>query len=269
MPLLVVYLLVRAYWLVYDASGPALDPLWAQTAAQLVMWVPASFAITMVWQGASLGQAWRDLGLGHGVGAGLAFGLLVTAPMAVAVMIGGGRWPQTETVVAHSLLGPFAESVLFSGFLFTQLVARARWQAPAAIIMCAVVFGLAHVENVDMLLAGSVANVVAGAGPDLLVERILPAVAATGVGGLLFTWIYYRWGTLWPAIGLHATMNFWWAVSGEGIFQATFARAVATPLAIAQAVSMGLAVVATIAWARRHPALHSSRRPRPSDTLTP
>jgi membrane protease YdiL (CAAX protease family) len=249
-PLLIVYLLVRVYWLVYDASGRWLDELWAQSAAQVLLWVLPCLAITIAWQRGSLAGAWRVLGLGHGLVRGMAFALTATLPMAIAAVAGMSRWPSAGVVAADGLLGPFAESVLFSGFLFTAL-GRRGWAPPGAIALCALAFGLAHVQDVDVLLAGSVASVVAGAGPDLVFEGVLPAVVATGAGGLLFTWLFHRWGTLWPAIALHGAINFWWAVSGEGFFQATFMRPIVTPAAVAQVISMGLAVAITLALTTR------------------
>jgi membrane protease YdiL (CAAX protease family) len=39
--------------------------------------------------------------------------------------------------------------------------------------------------------------------------QYLMRVAVIAAGGLLFAWIADRWQSLWPAIGLHAAINFW------------------------------------------------------------
>jgi membrane protease YdiL (CAAX protease family) len=244
--ILIVYLLVRAYWSLYERAGAGLDPLWAQTLTQVVLWALPCLLMVMVWRRVSFTDAWHELGLGRGIGAGVVFGLLTTAPMAVAaVLADGARLPSAQRAVSDSLLGPFAESVLFTGFLFTQLVHRARWPVVAGIIACGLTFGLAHIHNVE----GGLVRLLLTGNPDVLIQDIglfAPGVLAVGAGGAIFTWIFHRSRSLWLPMALHALMNFWWAVSGEGMSQATATRPIVTPTAVGQMLSMALAIGVTL-----------------------
>jgi membrane protease YdiL (CAAX protease family) len=41
----------------------------------------------------------------------------------------------------------------------------------------------------------------------------LGTVAIVSLGGILFAWLYARWGdNLWVPFGAHAFMNLWWSV---------------------------------------------------------
>jgi membrane protease YdiL (CAAX protease family) len=42
----------------------------------------------------------------------------------------------------------------------------------------------------------------------------------TGLGGVVFAWLAYKWKSLWVAVALHICMNLWWdvfSVSGNAI----------------------------------------------------
>ena len=94
-------------------------------------------------------------------------------------------------------LAPFAEEVLFRGYMFGQLYRRARWGFwPSALIPSAL-FALGHAYQ---------------AGGALELAGIF---AVTGLGGLLGCWLFVRWnGNLWIVFGLHCLMNLWWEVFG-------------------------------------------------------
>jgi membrane protease YdiL (CAAX protease family) len=63
------------------------------------------------------------------------------------------------------------------------------------------------------LLTGLAAIMAGVRGPEVLMPSLYLLFAAIfAPGGYLFGWIYYRWGSLWPAIGLHGCMNLWWDV---------------------------------------------------------
>lgn len=251
MSILIVYLLVRVYWTLYDAGGSTFDPLWAQSALQVALWVPSCLVTVMIWRRLSFRGAWQELGLGRGMRSGLLFGLAVTAPMAAAAVLGEtARLPGPPRVLSDSVLGPFAESVLFTGFLFTQLVYRGRWRVVTGLAACGLVFGLAHQQDVE----GGLLRLLLTGKADVLLQdiRLLgPGVLAVGAGGAMFTWVFYRWQSLWPAIALHALMNFWWAVSGEGMVQASARRPFVSLTAIGQVVSTVFAVAATAYLTRR------------------
>ncbi len=215
--LVVTYLAVRLFWSGVEniraiGDSPFLEGLW-----KLLVWVGLCLAAAMALARASLHDAWRDLGLGGPIARGFGFGLVATIPMALAAFINRSYLPDLDDLVGTVLFGPFAEEVLFRGFLFTVLWRRARWPWPVALAVSSVAFGLAHQYG----LAGVV----------------------LAFGGAVLAWVYYRWGSLWPAIGLHAWMNFWWdllrGVDYRGRFEVDAAG-------IAQIVSMLLALVLTV-----------------------
>ena len=253
MPVLVVYVLLRVYWLICESAGSLLDALWEQAAAQVILWGLPCLFITMRWLGVSAVGAWRALGLGRGIGVGLLFGVAMTAPMAVAAILDSeGRAPSVQRLVADCVLGPVAESVLFSAFLLTHLRQRSKWPAAPAVIVCGILFALAHQTDVDMWLLGSLTRLMVVGNADALLQFmniVVPAVLAVGTGGALFTWLFYRWGSLWPAIGLHAVMNFWWAIAEPGILSRSGRFHAAT--AATQVVSFGLAIIVTLYFTRR------------------
>ena len=171
----------------------------------------------MVLARASLHDAWRGLGLGGPVARGFGFGLVATIPMALATFVNRAYLPDLDDLVGTVLFGPFAEEVLFRGFLFAVLWRRARWPWPVALAVSSVAFGLAHGDGL--------------------------ASAVLMMDGAIFAWIYYRWGSLWPAIGLHAWMNFWWDLSRGVDYRGRFEVDAA---GISQILSMILALILTL-----------------------
>jgi membrane protease YdiL (CAAX protease family) len=103
----------------------------------------------------------------------------------------------TAGVVLHLLAGaviaPIAEEIVFRGVAVT---AWARTDgAWTAIVRAALLFALAHVLLIGGQSFGEAASLaIVGA------AARLPVALALG-------WIYLRQGTLWSAIGLHATFN--------------------------------------------------------------
>jgi membrane protease YdiL (CAAX protease family) len=92
-------------------------------------------------------------------------------------------------------LAPFAEEVLFRGYLFRQLYARARLGFWPSALIPSVLFALGH------LYQSSNPSELAG------------IVGVTGLGSILGCWILLRWGmNLWTVVALHSLMNLWWEV---------------------------------------------------------
>lgn len=228
----------QLFWLAIDAPGiwPFSVPTrWADSAvglAKVVLWGLPSLFILMVAgrQGPAAGL--RRLGLGRGLPRGYAFGLAATLPMALVIPFGG--WPQAraDVLVDTLFLGPFAEEVLFRGFLLTWLLHFARWRPSAAILVSALMFGLAHE-------------------PNLVSPQVSTFVVAMrfGVGGVLFGWVYYRWGSLWPSIALHSSINLWWDLS-IGQPGATTSPVLSGALPAAHGLAVMLAIALTLRWAR-------------------
>jgi membrane protease YdiL (CAAX protease family) len=224
---LVAYLAVRGFWLGVEnvraiAESPFFEGFW-----KLLVWVGPCLIAAMALARASLHEAWRDLGLGGPAARGFVFGLIATIPMALAALLNRPHLPNFDALVGTVLFGPFAEEVLFRGFLFTALWKHARWPWPAALAVSSVAFGFAHQYG--------------------------PGAVTLTLGGAALAWIYYKWGSLWPAIGLHAWMNFWWDISRGVDYRGRF---VVDAAGITQIVSMLLAVAVTL-WLR--PKVRSSQ----------
>ena len=158
---------------------------------------------------------WREMGLvgdrrtaGRAALAGAVYAgpvifvttLVALAAVALVQVVPESPLPPTGTaagLLAHLLAGalvaPMAEELLFRGFALTAW--RRTHGTRAAIIRSSVVFVLAHVLLVggdrfeDALKLAFVAGVVR-----------IPVALALG-------WIFVRTGSLWAAIGLHATFN--------------------------------------------------------------
>jgi membrane protease YdiL (CAAX protease family) len=194
----------------------------AEGLLKILLWVVPCLAAIMAVDRASLHEAWRALGLDDQ--AGYRFGLLATLPMAgVVLFVALGRLDSDE-LVGSVILGPFAEEVLFRGFLFRRLHVVTGWPPARAIAASAALFGLAHIGT-----PGTTAS-------DVLI---------LAAGGWMFAWICYRWNSLWPPIGLHSFINLWWVLSDAGpTMNALFTS-------IGHLLSVLTAVLITLWWKRR------------------
>lgn len=127
-------------------------------------------------------------------------GVLFIPAVAVAALLA----PVSASFTADDLFWqgvgfPVLEEVIYRGLAVGALIRWAGWPWWAACLAPAVMFGLVH----------------AGQGSDL--GSIAGVVAITGLGGLLFGWLFVRWDfNLWPAILLHVGMNSLWIVFGLG-----------------------------------------------------
>jgi membrane protease YdiL (CAAX protease family) len=87
------------------------------------------------------------------------------------------------TGVATVIMAPLAEEIFFRGFIFAGLI---RPLGPrAAMVLSGFLFGAFHIT-----------------GPES-VGLVVPF----GVVGILFAWVYYRTGSLWPSIATHFLFN--------------------------------------------------------------
>jgi membrane protease YdiL (CAAX protease family) len=251
--LLLVYLLVRAFWMAPEPHLRVFDYAWAEGLLKVALWVAPAVVLTMAVERVGAGGAWQALGLRGGAGRGLGFGLLVTVPMAVVLPFGALDLPTLDVLVGAVLLGPFAEEVLFRGFLMGRL-RRAGLRPALAIGISAAAFGLAHVQHSDLLLVRVLVTPVLGGWQGSFLDQAVGQMVVTAGGGALFGWIVYRWGSLWPAIGLHACINLWWSLGGAGADVPT------APEAALLSVGHAIAALAAVAITMRRDADYSSRR---------
>ena len=87
------------------------------------------------------------------------------------------------TAVATVIMAPVAEEIFFRGFVFAGML---RPFGPAgAMLTSGLLFGLFHVTGIDTI------------------GLVLPF----GAIGILFAWLYYRTGSVWPSIVTHLIFN--------------------------------------------------------------
>lgn len=92
---------------------------------------------------------------------------------------GTGREALLAAALSASLIAPVTEELLFRGFLFSGL--RQRLGVNLAIVVSSLAFALFHFN-----------------------PFAFPALVALGA---MLAWLFQRSGSLWPSIGLHATIN--------------------------------------------------------------
>jgi membrane protease YdiL (CAAX protease family) len=165
----------------------------------------------------------RELGLCAPRRRALAFAFVACAPMLVAFALAFDVNPELNTlsVAVGCFVAPFAEEVLFRGYLFRQLDRRARLGFWPSALLPSLLFALGHLHQSN--------------DP----SELLGIVAITGSGGVAFCWMFTRWqDNLWVPFGLHAGMNLWWEVfavddGALGGWLANGARLTTAALAIA------------------------------------
>ena len=91
--------------------------------------------------------------------------------------------------VSMALVG-FAEELIFRGFLFKAMLKDGN--VKTAVIVSSVTFGLGHIMN---LLTGQD-----------LIETLSQVVFAVAVG-FVFTYVFYKSGSLWPGILAHSLID--------------------------------------------------------------
>jgi len=94
-------------------------------------------------------------------------------------------------------VAPFAEEVLFRGYMFGRLYRRARWGFWLSALIPSALFAFGHAYQASGFW------------------ELVGIFAVTGLGSLLGCWIYMRWQfNLWTVFGLHCLMNLWWELFG-------------------------------------------------------
>ena len=149
----------------------------------------------------TLARSISDLGVRAHIARPALFGLLATLPMWITFGIFGVmvRSIAVNSVLYLAFISPLAEELLFRGFAFGQIRRHAGWRFWPAALTTAIVFGLGHI----------------GIHQDP--GQALGVFLITGVGGILFAWIYERWHfNLWAPFWLHCLMNLNWQIFDVG-----------------------------------------------------
>lgn len=98
-----------------------------------------------------------------------------------------------EHFIRTDALAALFEETIFRGFIFGQFFRYSKIGFAWSVLIPSVVFGSLHLYQ----------------GHDLMSS--LMAFGVTLVGGIYFSWIYWKWNfNLWCSIGLHFFMNLSW-----------------------------------------------------------
>jgi membrane protease YdiL (CAAX protease family) len=162
---------------------------------QLIVCVAAVMAAHAV----KLKAALAELGLRRPIGSAMAFSFAAASPMLLifAATSSISTKMSVMSIGVGCFVAPFAEEVLFRGYMFAQLYRRARWGFWLSALIPSMLFAVGHAYQADGLW------------------ELVGIFAVTGLGSLLGCWIYMRWQfNLWTVFGLHCLMNLWWEVFG-------------------------------------------------------
>ena len=226
-----------AFRVVGDALNLPWSDDWTEAALKVAFWVAPCAIALRLWGMRRYGDVAQALGLTRVVARGYGFGLAASLPMIAALPFAGSLHPVPLSVLVSTIVvGPFAEEVLFRGWVFRQLWRRAGWPPAAALVVSAMAFGVAHLANPVTFLTN----------PYLTVRDLTFVFNAVGAGAL-FAWIVWRRDSLWPAIGLHTCLNLSWQLMGNVGFAASRGHVYdpTVPNAV-RVASIGLAVVLTL-----------------------
>lgn len=131
----------------------------------------------------------------------LLFALLLFAPAAAVAAWQTSLATNFDAfdLVYGGLLFPAFEEIGYRGLAIGALMALCGWRFLYAALLPAALFGLAHFWQ--------------GRSP----EEVAGVLAVTAAGGLLFGWLFVRWGfNLWPPMLLHMGLNLLWTIFALG-----------------------------------------------------
>lgn len=221
-------------------SGPLLRPVigeWGITGyPRLLLITFADLAVLFVLVWGFSGRSFSDIvgwsGLQAPIGWTVVFGVILFVPAAIVCSsLAPLRADVTPSDFAWQVVGaPFVEELAFRGVALGVLTQFCGWRFLPAALAPALLFGLAHAAQ--------------GNG----IAETAGIVAITGLGGLLFGWLFVQWGmNIWPPFAVHAGLNglfFFYDVgsnaigswAGNGVRFAVVAAAIALTLWIAPAL---------------------------------
>jgi membrane protease YdiL (CAAX protease family) len=153
----------------------------------------------MIAHATGIKRAIGELGLRAPIGRAATFAVVAALPMLLVFALSSPLNPKMSilSVGVGCVLAPFAEEVLFRGYMFGQLYRRARWGFWLSALIPSVLFALGHAYQASG------------------VSELLGIFAVTGLGSILGCWLFMRWQcNLWVVFGLHGLMNLWWEVFG-------------------------------------------------------
>jgi len=164
----------------------------------------------------------RELGMTAPVAPGLTFAAIASAPMLIAFAFGFSinREMTFLSVGVGCFIAPFAEEVVFRGYLFRQLYQRAKMGFWMSALIPSILFAAGHAYQSTRFM------------------ELIGILGITSFGSILLCWLYKRWNyNLWVIVALHCAMNLWWEIfavddTALGGWLANGARFVTIALAI-------------------------------------
>ena len=151
---------------------------------QIILSVSAIVAAHAV----KLKGAFGELGLRAPIGRTVAFSFIAALPMLLAFAVPSSINAKMSllSVGVGCFVAPFAEEVLFRGYMFGQLYRRARWGFWLSALIPSALFAFGHAYQASGFW------------------ELVEIFVVTGLGSLLGCWIYMRWQfNLWTVFGLH------------------------------------------------------------------
>jgi uncharacterized protein len=144
-----------------------------------------------------LKSAVRELGMTAPVAPALTFAAIASAPMLITFAIGFSinREMTFLSVGVGCFIAPFAEEVIFRGYLFRQLYQRAKLGFWVSALVPSILFAAGHAYQATHFM------------------ELIGILAITSLGSVLLCWLYKRWNyNLWVIVAIHSAMNLWWEV---------------------------------------------------------
>lgn len=151
--------------------------------------------------GVGLSRQWDIAGLARPLLPPAIFAAILFVPTyaALVALAGVDASLDPQELVFTGAVFPVFEEVVFRGLAIGVLMRHFGWRIVPAALLPSVFFGAAHLWQGGDLTEG------------------LSIAALTGIGGLWFGWVYWKWGfNLWPAIFLHIGLNVAWTLFALG-----------------------------------------------------
>ena len=120
-----------------------------EATAKIVLWGCGCFPIALWLARRNDTTVGAMVGMGNGMWRGAALGLGATLPMIAALFVLPLKGFDLDLALGSGVFGPFAEELLFRGFLFGLLWRGAGWSPFASIVASSLLFGLAHLPRAD------------------------------------------------------------------------------------------------------------------------
>lgn len=147
---------------------------------------------------------WQVTGLQGGAGRGLLISVLAVIPLYLAF---AWAFPVADinipSVLVLTVFMPFTEEIIYRGLAFGFLRRVAGLGFWPAALLPAAFFAAGHIYQQ----------------PDDM-GALAMTILITGIGAIVFSWLFEKWNTLWAPIFLHILMNFAWELfaAGEGAY---------------------------------------------------